>query len=127
MIIKDAESNAAALIANANGSRIQYRPHDSSIWYDITPQISKDWDFQNYVYRPKPEPVSRPWDFNSRPREVVWVYQKGFITDSMIVTWGDDAVVIATKHGMALVPYGDLFNKWLKRDGSPCGTTEEPA
>lgn len=72
-----------------------------------------------------PLPVTRPWDFNSRPLETVWVYRKGFITDSMITAWGDDKVVISTKHGDLLQSYDQLLKDWLRRDGTPCGITED--
>ena len=114
---------AAAMEATKAGAPIQYRRLDSSTgtWWDVS---NPEWSLLLCEYRPKPEPVSRPWDFNSRPREVTWVYCKGHLTDSMIVAWGDDTVVIATKHGLAKQSYDELFRDWLLRDGSPCGITE---
>ena len=67
-------------------------------------------------------PAVIPWDFNSRPREVVWVYRKGHITDSMITAWGDDCVVISTKNGPVTQTYRNLLENYLQRDGTPCGT-----
>lgn len=62
-----------------------------------------------------------PWEFNTRPKEPTFVYRKGYITDSMIVAWGDDVVVIATKHGLIKVTYDELLSDWLRSGGIVCG------
>lgn len=66
-----------------------------------------------------------PWEFNTRPKEPTFVYRKGYITDSMIVAWGDDVVVIATKHGLINVTYDELLSDWLRSGGSVCGKEVE--
>jgi len=111
--------------AHAAGKTVQFRakewqPND---WKDLrgNADINEHLSVLGYEWRVKPEPRYVAWDFNSRPREVTWVYRKGFLTDSMITAWGDDVVIIATKHGPVPQSYGALLNDWLQRDGSPCG------
>lgn len=63
-----------------------------------------------------------PWDFNSRPRHLVWVYKKGYITDRLITAWRDDGVETGD---YAKISYEELFDKWIRRDGkTPCGRTD---
>lgn len=66
-----------------------------------------------------------PWEFNTRPKEPTFVYRKGYITDSMIVAWGDDVVVIPTKHGLIKVTYDELLSDWLRSGGTACGKEVE--
>lgn len=95
-----------------SGCDSEWRPCTAPRWAD------------DVLYRPKPKPVTRPWDFNSRPREVVWVFRKGYITDSMIVAWGDDYVGIGHKELIYKLSYQELFYNYKQRDGSVCGVTE---
>lgn len=69
--------------------------------------------------------ICKPWEFNSRPRDVVWVFKKGYITDHLIVAWRDDGVVLVNKTGYFSLTYGELMGSWEQRDGSPCGIISE--
>ena len=106
---------------------------------DATPHRAKNYtgcgssfccDGGNRIYAYKlaaksPEKKVIPWTFNTRPKEPTFVYRKGYITDSMIVAWGDDVVVIATKHGLIDVTYDELLSDWLRSGGSVCGKEVE--
>lgn len=70
-----------------------------------------------------PIPVVKPWTFNTRPREIIWVFKKGYISDRLITAWKDDGVEVGN---YAFVTYGDLLADWLQRDGSICGDCVKP-
>lgn len=111
----------AAFAAWQLGEPIQYEM--AGRWLDFASQNRPN--ICQFDWRPAPKPAPpRPWEFNSRPLGVVWVYKKGFVTDCMIMTWGDDVVVVATKHGLEWVNYDALLANYLQRDGSPCGITQ---
>ena len=60
------KQNAAAMIAFADGLPIQFIAANSDRWVDY---LHTDMmpDFANRPFRPKPQPVSRPW---SKPEDV---------------------------------------------------------
>lgn len=112
-----------AIDAKLNRKPWQFRHRSVEGWTDARDGCVIDTQ-SDLLYRPKPEPKVRPWSFETRPMDAVWVYRRHFITDSQIVAWGDDCVVIATKHGLLNQGYDQLFDDWLQRDGSPCGRSE---
>lgn len=62
---------AAAMIAKANGKQLQFR--GSHEWIDLDPNAGLRWEL--YLYRPKPEPVTRPWDRQSDvPMPTCWLH-----------------------------------------------------
>ena len=66
LTIDQLKQNAAAMIAFADGKPIQFIPANSDRWTDY---LHTDMmpDFANRPFRPKPQPVSRPW---SKPEDV---------------------------------------------------------
>ena len=60
------KQNAAAMLAFADGMPIQFIPSNSDRWTDYLYTHMMP-DFANRPFRPKPQPVSRPW---SKPEDV---------------------------------------------------------
>lgn len=104
----------------------EWQSEGSQNWYcpgDQSERHLRDHIASNYRVRLAPVPVVKPWTFNTRPREIVWVYKKGFISDRLITAWKDDGVEIGH---YAFVTYDELLAEWLQRDGSPCGDCVKP-
>jgi len=119
---EELRSNGEAMIAASNGKAVQHKcrdciPNAEHYWAGCVPEIN--WNVMQLVYRPAPEPEPpKPWDFNTRPKEMIWVYKKGYISDRLITAWCDDGVEIGN---YAKITYEVLLREWLQRDGSPCG------
>lgn len=62
------KQNAAAMLDAAAGKIIQCRNpnYPDNGWADLRP-CNASWDFTLNTYRPKPEPVSRPWTASDVP------------------------------------------------------------
>lgn len=115
--------NAAAMLAFADGKPIQFRgAHE----VDPAKWIAADkpsFDCNAFDYRPKPEPVVRPWTFEEAPVELkvkskdgsgfatLWLFPAGF------QAWRGFADTRNVSFSQALEIFTQL-------DGSPCGTTE---
>lgn len=59
-----------------------------------------------------------PWSFATRPKEPMWVWKKGHISDRLITAWKDNCVEIGHYE---TVTYEGLYVDWQRRDGLPCG------
>ena len=76
-----------------------------------------------YPIRIKPKPKHIPWTFATRPMGVVWVHMKESEPgEIMINAWRHESVDLGIYPARS---YQDLFDHWLQRDGTPCGTLEE--
>lgn len=107
--------NAEAMIAHADGKPVQF--FDDGFWKDVP---EPQWDFPNIRYRPKPEPVTRPWG----PDEMrgKWVRYKGSGNDYLIHAIVDGkARMLGLDAGYSPDRLLELFTQL---DGSPCGVTE---
>lgn len=78
---------AAAMNAFADGKLIQYKRLDGGEWMDI---IDPMWRPDQCEYRPRPEPVSRPW---SKPEDVpgpvCWLRMNsdGYVASEQLITF----------------------------------------
>lgn len=67
------KQNAAAMLSFANGKTVQIN-YGKQVWYDIPLGEEPQWRFDTHNYRPKPEPVSRPWSkVEDVPGPVCWI------------------------------------------------------
>lgn len=108
------------------GEKWEYRDHQATEWRERNDKSANEMARMlrhGYRVRLAPVPVVRPWTFNTRPQELIWVYKKGFISDRLITAWKDDGVEIGH---YAFVTYDELLAEWLQRDGSPCGDCVKP-
>lgn len=69
------KQNAAAGVAMSNGNPIEYRLAGSNNrWLNYSPDSMAAPDWGSWEYRPKPEPVSRPWSKpDDVPGPVCWI------------------------------------------------------
>lgn len=112
---------AAAMEAKQAGKPIQYRRYDSSsgTWWDVS---HPEWEIAVCEYRPKPEPVSRPWNRETLPPLPFEVRHN--------VTKNRLTVVLANEDHVNLGAVGDnikydrLLEIFTMADGSPCGIAE---
>lgn len=91
MTTEQLKQNAAAMIAFADGKPIQYQACDK--WHDC----SGIGQIDSTPHRPKPEPVSRPWDSpEDVPGSVCWMrlHSDGCVASEQLITFiGRDGVV----------------------------------
>jgi len=104
------KQNAAAMIAFADGKKVQRTAQDDftglSGWFDTNPI----WEFDRHLYRPKPEPKTRPW---SKPEDVpgpvCWLR---FANES----WGDTMIIGVRPRGIYVanidIKPGVYFMDW---------------
>lgn len=94
--------NAAAMIAFADGKPVEYKYRDPSCEDRWDGNPSPSWDCDAYYYRPKPEPVRRPW---SKRSDVAapWLKLKTALQDDFIthiLTVDDTGVRIIGESGI---------------------------
>ena len=94
LTIDQLKQNAAAMIAFADGKPIQFIPANSDRWTDY---LHTDMmpDFANRPFRPKPQPVSRPW---SKPEDVplhCWIRLKAGEPEMMVIMVANNGIRIA--------------------------------
>lgn len=108
MTNEQTKQNGAAMIASADGRSVQWSKNGIPIgynnsWHDCGP-FNVAWDFVNYSYRPKPEPVTRPW---SKPEDVpgpvCWLRSPGC---------SDAVLIVAIEDTYILIGSGDDEYKW---------------
>ena len=108
--------NAAAMLAFADGKPIELLTHDrwiESLFTAEDAHLLLDCMGQGNHYRPKPQPVSRPW---SKPEDVplhCWIRQPSVAPAAFIVTWvGADVVAWVESTGTKKVSFstGELAN-----------------
>jgi len=100
--------------ALAEGKKIQMR--SGNHWKtQVDPRFTNEPDY----YRIKPEPVYRPWSFETAPRDrMVWLRgKKGSPRDCLVSRWEIEWVGLSS----FIYRYVDLFENWVQLDGTPCG------
>lgn len=77
--------NAAAMLAFADGKPVQHRNIDgSSDWKETRVPI---WGFDESEYRPKPQPVTRPWNKRSDvPGAACWLLEETRKASECLIT-----------------------------------------
>lgn len=132
MNVEQLRQNAAAMMAHADGKPVQ------SLYFEDPEKGYLDndapgWFFNTHLYRPKPEPVVRPW---SKPEDVpgpvVWLREKDRTNNSASLE-GMIAAVSVT--GISVFTNDARFISWEKlakfeyshdrKTFSPCTVTEE--
>ena len=127
LTIDQLKQNAAAMIAFADGMPIQFIAANSDRWTDYLHTHMMP-DFANRPFRPKPQPVSRPW---SKPEDVPgpvcwirWIDERN--NERMIVHVDGSGIFSGSQ--MKCVMFGGEFLKWEystdRKTWKPC-TVEE--
>lgn len=122
--------------AYAEGRKIQVKERNGSNWRDYGDILAPEWNWGDYDYRIKLEPVYRPYkdtaemieDFKKRfnakvppyAMPMIWVRIKGDSDFAMLITeFGYSSVWCSViQEG---IPLKKLFEDYVYLDGSPCG------
>ena len=125
--------------AYAEGGKIQVKERNGSNWKDYGDILAPEWNWGDYDYRIKLEPVYRPYkdtaemieDFKKRfnakvppyAMPMIWVRIKGDSDFAMLITeFGYSSVWCSViQEG---IPLKKLFEDYVYLDGSPCGMKE---
>ena len=133
MTVQEIREAAKVMEAYANGKKIQYL-NDDNEWIDA-PNLLFDWD--NCVYRIKPEDTYRPfetkeecWNEMLKHQPFGWVKSKvkGYFHLIGLVQWSseleDVMIILATSEQLARSSRS-LFEEFIFADGTPFGIKEE--
>ena len=133
MTAQEIREAAKVMEAYANGKKIQYL-NDNNEWID-TPNPFFDWD--NCVYRIKPEDTYRPFEtkeecwnemLKHQPFGFVKSKVKGYFHLIGLVQWSseleDVMIILATSEQLARSSRS-LFEDYIFADGTPFGVKEE--
>lgn len=133
MTVQEIREAAKVMEAYANGKKIQYL-NDDNEWIDA-PNPLFDWD--NCVYRIKPESQYRPfrtqeecWNEMLKHQPFGWVKSKdkGYFHLIGLVQWEsefeDVMITFATSEQLARSS-SSLFEDFIFADGTPFGVKEE--
>ena len=133
MTVQEIREAAKVMEAYANGKKIQYL-NDDNEWIDA-PNSLFDWD--NCVYRIKPEDTYRPfetkeecWNEMLKHQPFGWVKSKdkGYFHLIGLVQWSseleDVMIIFATSEQLARSSRS-LFEDYIFADGTPFGIKEE--
>ena len=125
--IDQLKQNAAAMIAFADGMPIQFIAANSDKWVDY---LHTDMmpDFANRPFRPKPQPVSRPWSKpDDVPGPVCWIRWIDERNNERMIVHVDGSGIFSGSQ-MKCVMFGGEFLKWEystdRKTWHPC-TVEE--
>lgn len=118
--------NAAAMIAHAEGKPIQCRSGGGN-WVDMV--LTPRWTFDVNEYRPKPEPVSRPWRGPADVPLNCWIQSstqnanEGFFVCGIV----SDGVRVQGRTG--IVSWTELAGLWVysmdRKEWRKCEVIEE--
>lgn len=119
--------NAAAMLALSEGKPIEYRSAGGNEgWLNYFPDRMRVPDWECWEYRPKPEPVSRPWSKpDDVPGPVCWLRLKGD-TCCWLITRIADCVIYFAGQERA---FSDLKNHEYSTDRKTwhkCTVEEQP-
>ena len=133
MTVQEIREAAKVMEAYANGKKIQYL-NDDNEWIDA-PNPLFDWD--NCVYRIKPEDTYRPFEtkeecwnemMKHQPFGFVKSKVKGYFHLIGLVQWSseleDVMIILATSEQLARSSRS-LFEDFIFADGAPFGIKEE--
>ena len=123
------KQNGLAMIAFSEGKRIQEynTSNKGSRWYDVS---DVNFYVSGYIWRPKPQPVSRPW---SKPEDVplnCWIRTGKGGPDRMVITVASDGIRIAgiycdsafyRWHELSITEYSTDRKTW-----KPCTVEKQP-
>ena len=88
--------NADAMNAALAGKPVQYRSRGTDKWFDAEDAINGlRWNCDATEYRPKPQPVARPW---SKPDDVpllCWIRLKAGEPEMMVIMVANNGIRIA--------------------------------
>ena len=111
LTIDQLKQNAAAMIAFADGMPIQFIAANSDRWVDY---LHTDMmpDFANRPFRPKPQPVSRPWiKPEDVPGPVCWIRWIDERNNERMIVHVDGSGIFSGSQ-MKCVMFGGEFLKW---------------
>ena len=111
LTIDQLKQNAAAMIAFADGKPIQFIAANSDRWVDYlhTDMVP---DLTNRPFRPKPQPVSRPWSKpDDVPGPVCWIRWIDERNNERMIVHVDGSGIFSGSQ-MKCVMFGGEFLKW---------------
>ena len=120
--------NADAMNAAIAGQPVQYKMHCNDEWLEA-PQNSVTgllWNCDQFAYRPKPQPVSRPW---SKPEDVplhCWLNAPGVNNQAWLVNGVMESGVYSAG---GLKSWSELHQFQYSTDRvtwKPCTVEEQP-